>query len=348
MSEQQPRFANYAVIGAGAWGTALAHELARHGAGVRLWAHRAEVAEVINQTHRNQNYLPDIALAPELVATADLGQALELAEVVLLVTPSSVVPALGQALARGGIGTRPLVLASKGLDEAQGGLLSDTLARVLPDTPLAILSGPSFAHELAMGWPTAVTLALRPTDAARHALGLQLVASLSSPAFRLYLSDDPIGVQIGGAVKNVIAIACGIAAGRGFGANAQAALLTRGLAEITRLTLSLGGQMETMMGLAGLGDLTLTCSNRQSRNFSYGVGRGEGLSHEAVIADRPVVVEGIGNARAIRALAARQRVEMPIVEAVCAILYENAAIDTVIQSLLSRPLRAESGAWQSP
>lgn len=337
------KFSEIAVIGAGAWGTALAHEFAGQGKKVRLWSHRAETAAAIKDTRRNQNYLPDVALSAAVTPTADLDEALAGCELIVLATPSHVVPEFAAQIAEKVLGPPiPLVLASKGFDEQKNCLLSKTMEAALPGMPLAIMSGPSFAAELARGWPTAVTLAL---NTEHGALGPALMHGLSSAHFRLYLSDDPIGVQVAGAVKNVIAIACGIAAGRGYGANAQAALLTRGLAEISRLAVTMGGRAETMLGLAGLGDLSLTCSHRQSRNFSYGFGRGEGLSHEAVMAGRPVVVEGIGNARAVHHLAKDKGIDMPIVEAVFRVLHEGASINDVIGGLLTRPLRAESGSW---
>jgi len=231
----------------------------------------------------------------------------------------------------------PVVICAKGIEIKTGALLTEVVAEVLPQAPRAVLSGPTFAAEVARGLPTAVTLAC-----ADAALGARLVAALGSRALRPYLADDPVGAEIGGAVKNVLAIACGIVIGRGLGENARAAIVTRGLAEMMRLAEAKGGRAATLMGLSGLGDLTLTCTSAQSRNFSLGLALGGGQSLAAVQAGRRSVAEGVSSAPATVALAARLGIEMPIAAAVDAILHRAAAIDAVIEGLLSRPFRSET------
>jgi len=228
------------------------------------------------------------------------------------------------------------VICAKGVERGSGALMSELVAEILPRTPLAVLSGPTFAAEVARGQPTAVTLA-----AADAAVGAQLVSALGGATFRPYLSTDVVGAQVGGAVKNVIAIACGIVTGRALGDNARAALMTRGLAEIMRLGEALGGQRETLMGLSGLGDLSLTCNGPQSRNMSLGIALGKGRTLDEALAGKRSVAEGVDSAAAIAALAGRKGVEMPIVAAVDAIVHRGADIEAAIAALLARPFKAE-------
>ncbi len=230
----------------------------------------------------------------------------------------------------------PAVICAKGIERQTGALMSEVAAEALPGGPLAVLSGPTFAAEVARGLPTAVTLACADGD-----LGALLMAALGSRRFRPYLSDDLVGAQIGGAVKNVIAIACGIVTGRGLGDNARAALITRGLAEMVRLAMAKGAQPETMMGLSGLGDLTLTCNSQQSRNMSLGVALGRGEALADILAARRSIAEGVSTAPSVVALAGRLGVEMPICEAVDRVLHHNADIDATIEALLARPFKAE-------
>jgi glycerol-3-phosphate dehydrogenase (NAD(P)+) len=323
------------VIGAGSWGTALAQTALSAGREVALWARDPALAETINQAHENPLYLPGIALDPALHATGDLAE-VAAAEAVLLVTPAQHVRATAAALAPHLNQGAPVVLCAKGIEQRTGALMTEVLSQTLPGQPLAVLSGPTFAAEVARGLPTAVTLA-----AADARLGAALVVALGSSCFRPYLSDDPVGAEIGGAVKNVIAIACGLAAGRKLGDNARAALITRGLAEIVRLGLAKGARAETLMGLSGLGDLTLTCSALQSRNFSLGVALGEGRALDEILAERHTVAEGVFSAAAVTGLAEELGIEMPIVVAVDAILNRGADIDKTIEGLLARPFRAE-------
>ena len=323
------------VIGGGAWGTAMAVAAGNAGCAVTVWAREEDVVTAINRHHENPRFLPGVPLPSALRATSALSD-LAASQAVLLVAPAQHVRAMCQALAATLPAGIPVVICAKGIEGGSCALMTEVVAATLPQAPLAVLSGPTFAAEVACGLPTAVTLAC--TDGAS---GPWLVAALGSRLFRPYLSDDLIGAQIGGAVKNVLAIACGVVEGRRFGDNARAALITRGLAEIVRLGCALGGRAETLMGLSGLGDLTLTCTSRQSRNMSLGFGLGEGRSLAEILAERQSVAEGVHSAAAVVALAARLGVDMPICQAVDAILNHGAAIDNTIDGLLARPFRGE-------
>jgi glycerol-3-phosphate dehydrogenase (NAD(P)+) len=337
VTDSQPGSLRIGVVGAGAWGTALALTARRAGSAVVLWARDSALVQTINSDHGNPRYLPGIALDPAIRATGDLAEAAA-ADALLLVTPAQNLRQIAGLLAPHLAADRPLVVCAKGIEQGTGALLSEVLAEALPGRPLAVLSGPTFAREVARGLPTAVTLA---TD--DGALGETLAAALGSRSFRPYLTRDLVGAQIGGAVKNVIAIACGIVAGRQLGDNARAALITRGLAEVVRLGRAKGGQSETLMGLSGLGDLTLTCSAPQSRNYSLGAALGAGKSLAQVLAERHTVAEGVFSAAAVSTLARELAIDMPIAAAVDAVLNRGAAIDATIEGLLARPFRAESG-----
>jgi glycerol-3-phosphate dehydrogenase (NAD(P)+) len=323
------------ILGGGAWGTALAQTLARAGRDVVLWAHEAETVEAINGAHENAVFLPGIKLDPRIRATSDLADAAN-AETVLLAVPAQYVRIVteGMKLAP----KTPVVICTKGIEVNSGALMSEVLRETLPGAPVAVLSGPTFAAELARGQPTAVTLATTDT-----ALGQSLIAALGSRGLRPYLSDDPVGAEIGGAVKNVEAIACGIVVGSGLGENARAAVITRGLAEMVRLAVAKGARRETLFGLCGLGDLALTCTSLQSRNYSLGVALGEGRALAEIERARHSVAEGVSSAPATVALAARVGVEMPIAAGIDAILHRGAAIGDVVAALLARPFRSESG-----
>ncbi|MDH3232259.1 MAG: NAD(P)-dependent glycerol-3-phosphate dehydrogenase [Alphaproteobacteria bacterium] len=325
-----------AVIGAGAWGTALAAVARRAGREVRLWAREPEVVAAINERHENPVYLAGITLDPEIVATNKLEDAVDGAEAVLLVTPAQHSRAVAVELAAHVPPSVPTLICSKGIEEGTGKLMSEVLAQLAPGRAVGVLSGPTFAGEVARGLPTAITLA---ADA--EGLGRTLVKALGSATFRPYWSPDVIGAQIGGAVKNVLAIACGIVEGRKLGDNARAALITRGLAEIVRLGLAKGARTETLFGLSGLGDLALTCTGPQSRNMSLGMALGAGETLEAILGKRNTVAEGVYTAASVTALASRLDVEMPIASAVNAILHQGAAIDEVVAGLLARPFKAE-------
>ena len=333
-----PSIESIGIIGGGAWGTALGLVTLRAGRDPLLWAREPEVVAAINTRHENTLFLPGAALDPRLGATSELAQAAA-RDLLLLAVPAQHLRAIAGALAPHLKSGTPVVICAKGIEERTGALLSEVVAEALPQAPVALLSGPTFAAEVAAGFPTAITLA-----ASDAALGQRVIQSLGSRAFRPYYSDDVSGAQIGGAVKNVIAIACGIVVGRKLGDNARAALITRGLAEMARLALAKGGRAETLMGLSGLGDLTLTCTSLQSRNHSLGVALGEGKPLADILAARRSVAEGVTSAAAAAALAQRLGVEMPIVAAVDAILHRGAAIDVAIESLLSRPFRNETRA----
>lgn len=323
------------IVGAGAWGTALSWVARRAGRDVILWAHRSETAETINLRHANPDYLPGVAIDAAVRATSDLAAAAD-CDACLLVVPAQVVREIGAALAPSLRPAVPVVICAKGIEQESGALMSEVAREVLPDRPIAVMSGPTFAIEVARGLPTAVTLA-----AADGATAKALGEALGGPHFRPYRSDDVIGTEIGGAIKNVLAIACGITQGRGLGENARAALITRGLAEMTRLCVAKGGRAETMMGLSGLGDLTLTCTSAKSRNTALGEALGRGERLDALMAGRRTVAEGVFSAPAATALAARLGIEMPIAAAVDAILNHGGDIDAVIESLLTRPFRDE-------
>ena len=323
------------IVGGGAWGTALAVTARRAGREIVLWAREAEVVTAINQRHENPLFLPGIAVDPAIAATGDVAAAAS-ADAVLLVVPAQHLRAVAGAIAPTLRPGAAVVICAKGVEEASGALMSEVVAAALPDARLAILSGPTFAGEVARGLPTAVTLAT-----VDQALGGALIAALGTRSFRPYLSADVVGAEIGGAVKNVLAIACGIVAGRRLGDNARAALITRGLAEMVRLAQAKGGRAETLMGLSGLGDLTLTCTALQSRNHSLGFALGEGTALDEILARRRSVAEGVSSAAAVTALARRLGVDMPIVAAVDAILHHGADIDGSIASLLARPFRGE-------
>ncbi len=323
------------IIGGGAWGTALAVTARRAGRDVILWAREAEVVVAINQRHENSLFLPGIAVDPAIAATADIAAAAA-GDAVLLVVPAQHLRAVASALAPALSPDAAVVICAKGIEENSGALMSEVAAAALPGARLAVLSGPTFAIEVARGLPTAVTLAT--TD---QALGRRLIAALGTRSFRPYLSDDVVGAEIGGAVKNVLAIACGIVAGRRLGDNARAALITRGIAEMVRLARAKGGRAETLMGLSGLGDLTLTCTALQSRNHSLGVALGEGKALADILRPRRSIAEGVSSAAAIVALARRLAVDMPIVAAVDAILHHDADIDATVAGLLARPFRDE-------
>jgi glycerol-3-phosphate dehydrogenase (NAD(P)+) len=320
------------VIGAGAWGTALAQMLASDGRDVVLWAYEPEVVAAINAEHRNPLYLPSATLAPTIRATGDLADLASL-DTVLVVTPAQV---LGRVLSGLTAHPRDLVLCSKGIEAGTGKLMNDVAREAAPGSAIAVLSGPTFAHEVANGLPTAVTLACGGGPAQWE----RLAPALARPAFRPYYSDDVAGAEIGGAVKNVLAIACGVVDGLGLGQNARAALIARGYAEMLRFGEALGARAETLSGLCGLGDLVLTCSSTASRNFSLGKALGEGARAADLMADRRTVAEGAHTAPVLAKLATSRGIAMPIVAAVDAILNGEDA-RAVVAALLARPLKAE-------
>lgn len=327
-----------AVIGCGSWGTALAEIFCRAGRDVTIYARDAGLAEKINTAHENDIYLPGERLHEKLKATADTGKAVEGAELVVLATPAQFLREALKKFAPHLPKNVPLVNAAKGIEVATGQLLSEVVAEAAPGHPYAVLSGPSFASETVKGLPTAITLAVSVDDAA----GELWANSIRGSAFRPYMSDDVIGVEIAGALKNVIAIACGIVEGRKLGQNAKAAVMTRGIAEIRRLGVARGAKPETFLGLAGLGDLVLTCSSMTSRNFSLGFEFGQGRTLEEIMGSRRTVSEGVATARAVETYAKTHDVDMPICLGVNAILHGGANVDSIIRDLLSRELKKES------
>lgn len=327
---------NIAIIGAGAWGTALAMVARRAGRNVVLQAHEPEVADAVNEAGENSLFLPGVALDSEIRATNDPAEAAADADAVLLAVPAQFLRAVLTGLSSSFPTGAPVVICAKGIEQGTLALMSEIAEEVVPEAPVAVLSGPTFAAEVALDRPTAVTLA-----SADEALGAGLSEALGTPRFRIYRSDDVIGAQVGGAVKNVLAIGCGIVEGRGLGDNAKAALMTRGLAEIVRLGLAKGAKAETLMGLSGIGDLVLTCNAMQSRNFSLGVALGQGEALDAILAARTSVAEGVFSAASVSELAGSLSVDMPLSVAVDGILNHFADIDATIEGLLARPAGAE-------
>jgi glycerol-3-phosphate dehydrogenase (NAD(P)+) len=322
-----------AIIGAGAWGTALAIQADRAGQSVTLWARDAARAALMAQNRANERLLPGVAIPTAIQITADAAQALEGAALVLLVVPAQ---ALRDVLLRLPAITAPVLICAKGVEAGSLMLPLEVLAETQPGLSAGVLSGPNFAHEIARGLPAAAVVA--SADAGLRALG---VARLGSPSFRLYGSDDPVGAEIGGAAKNVIAIAAGAVMGAGLGENARAALITRGLAEISRLASALGGRADTVAGLSGLGDLLLTATGPGSRNTSLGMALGRGEKLTDILAARQGVTEGVASAPAIVARAARLGVELPICAAVADLVVGRITVAEAVARLMARPQRDE-------
>ncbi len=329
-------FATVGVIGAGAWGTALAQVAARAGLEALVWAREPEAVTAINDARENALFLPGVRIEDGVRATGDLAD-LAACDLILAVPPAQFARATLTTFAPHAREGLPVALCSKGIEKGSLKLMTQVLAETLPHARPAVLSGPSFAGEVARGLPTAVTLAC--PDAA---LGEEIARALAAPGFRPYLTDDMVGAEAGGAVKNVLAIACGIVEGRGLGRSAHAALITRGFAELTRLAVALGARAETLAGLCGLGDLVLTCSSPQSRNMSVGLALGGGETLDQALSGKLSVAEGVASAPAVRELSARLGVETPICEAVAQVLAGERDVDEAIGGLLSRPLRAET------
>ncbi|MCJ9430598.1 NAD(P)H-dependent glycerol-3-phosphate dehydrogenase [Kordiimonas marina] len=323
------------VLGAGAWGTALAEVAARAGRDTILWAREPEVVDSVNTSHENTVFLSGVPLNPALRATGDMADMADI-DALLIVSPAQHLRAMllsqVQHLKKG----VPLVICSKGIEVATGKLLSEAVEEVAPGHPVAVLSGPTFAAEVARGMPCALTLACADRE-----VGDKLVQALGQPTFRPYYDHDVVGAQVGGAVKNVLAIACGIVAGLAIGENAKAAVITRGLAEIMRFGALYGAERETLMGLSGLGDLILTCSSTQSRNMSLGKAIGEGRTFAEIMAERNSVAEGAHTVEIVKKIAASKGLSMPITEAVYQILKEGKDVRTVMDALLNRPFTTE-------
>ncbi len=330
-------FSSVGVIGGGAWGTALAALCAGNGIATTLWAREEDVARAVAHRHENTAFLPGVPLPQSLAATHSLGSAAA-AEALLFVVPAQFARAAFAEL-RGAAAdpALPVALCSKGIERASGMLMTEVLSTVWPEAKPAVLSGPSFARDVAKGLPTAVTLAC-----ADEALGARWMATIGAPHFRPYYSDDLTGAELGGAIKNVLAIAAGVVDGRGLGQSARAALIARGFAEFQRLGMALGARRETLAGLSGLGDLILTASSAHSRNMSLGMELGRGRTLEEVLGERNTVSEGVATADAIHALAQKAGVDAPICEAVSDLVNARKSVDEIIAALLARPLKSET------
>ena len=342
---QTQRYTRIAVFGAGSWGTALAAVLARAGVATRLWGRDKVIVDEINSTARNSKHLPDVDLPPALRATHDIGEALDRAEAALIVVPSRSLRSVSRQIADHIPPDIPVAVCAKGIELDSGLLMSQVAEEELGQRPIGCVSGPTFARETALGHPTAATVAfpfgytdrLHPSESP----AARLAVSLTTESFRPYVSDDLVGVEIGGVVKNVIAIACGMMTGAGFAENTRAALVTRGLDEMKALAEALGGRRETVTGLSGIGDLTLTCSSTTSRNMALGQQLGRGTARADCFDGAPVVVEGEINAKSVTDLARRMEVSMPICETVRAILHDGADLGAAFASLWARPIEAE-------
>jgi len=325
------------ILGAGSWGSALATLIARNGRNVILWSHDAAQVEVMRERRCNLDFLPEIQFPDNLMVSADLREVLAASDEVMVVVPSEAFRAVVERCQPLFRPQARLSWATKGFDPGSGKLLHQVAAEVCGDRmPLAVVSGPSFAHEVAAGLPTALTVASHDEQFSRD-----LAQTLHSESFRAYSSSDVTGVEVGGAVKNVLAIAAGISDGLGFGANARAALITRGLAEITRLGVALGGRVETFTGLAGLGDLVLTCTDNQSRNRRMGLALAQGESLESALLAIGQAVEGVQTACEVRQLARRLGIEMPIAEQVYSVLYEQCRPRDAVMALFERAQKSE-------
>jgi len=333
--EQIKKYTNISIIGAGAWGTALAEVISRQGNQVNLWAREDDVVKSINTLNENTLYLPNIKLSELIIAQNNLDNVIN-CDLLLMVTPSQFMRSVLEDIKDNLNDSIPVVLCSKGIETKTLSLMNEITESIIPKNPLAILSGPSFAIDVVNNKPTAVTLACKDLS-----IGKNIADSISLPTFRPYLSEDIVGAQIGGATKNVIAIAAGVVEGQNLGDSARAATIARGFSEINRLAVSLGGQEETLSGLSGMGDLLLTCNSITSRNFSLGIKLGKGLSAEEATDGLSSIAEGMYSAKAIDKLSKKLGVEMPITNAVNDLIEKKRSLDEIIDDLLSRPIRRE-------
>lgn len=324
------------VIGAGAWGTALAKSFAGNGHEIMVWGRESDVVADINENARNSKFLPGISLDKSIKATDSLSKVAR-SDLILLVTPAQFVRSTLRSLSASLEPGKPVILCSKGLEIETGALLSQVAQEELPDNPVGVMSGPTFAIEVAKGYPSAVTMAIGDKD-----IGQEIVESINSQNLRIYTSDDMIGLQIGASVKNVIAIACGVAKGFELGRSTQAALMTRGLAEMARLVSAMDGKKTTLMGMCGFGDLVLTCTSEQSRNFSLGLALGQGRKIEDILKEREgkSVTEGYHTAKAVKKMADNHAVDMPISHAVYESLHEGKSLRKAMDELLERPVKS--------
>lgn len=334
-AESAKSYRTIGVVGAGAWGTSLALTAARAGRSVRLWAREKEVIESISRSRENAIFLPGISLPQAIATTGDLEEAVTGADALLIASPAQHLRVTLTAVAGCASKGVPLVVCAKGIERGTGKLVTEVLREASPAFEPAVLSGPSFAKDAASGLPTAVTIA------ARFDIAERLQASLNHAMFRPYASDDLIGVALGGAAKNVYAIACGIVDGMGLGESARAALLARSFAELTRLGVALGARSETLAGLSGLGDLVLTATSAHSRNFSFGRGIGRGKSVAELSAPGQPLAEGVETASALIVRARAENIELPVAEAVASLLDGSLPLQDSIARLMSRPLKPE-------
>ncbi|WP_298976673.1 NAD(P)H-dependent glycerol-3-phosphate dehydrogenase [uncultured Roseobacter sp.] len=338
-------YSRAAVIGAGSWGTALAVTLAQAGCKTMIYGRDPAVIDEINSNATTQRFLPGVTLPKGLFGVKDMAFALERSEAVLIVVPSRSVRNVARQVAAHVPKGTPIAVCAKGIEPETGLLMTQVAEEELGDHPVGCVSGPTFALETAMGHPTAATVAFPFTYADRlkphESPAARLAVSLTTESFRAYVSDDLVGVEIGGAVKNIIAIACGLMTGAGFAENTRAALITRGLDEMKALAVALGGRRETVTGLSGIGDLALTCASPTSRNMALGQQLGQGRTRADCFDGKPVVVEGEMNAKSVTDLARSLNVAMPICETVRAILHEGAELGTAFASLWARPIEAE-------
>jgi glycerol-3-phosphate dehydrogenase (NAD(P)+) len=333
------------VIGAGAWGTALAKHLAEKGLETRLWAYEREVVDAINGKHENPVFLPGVALPPSLVATGSLVDLTEQCEGLLFVVPSHVARPVLRELVQSLSTPIPFISATKGVEEDTLSLMTQVMADVLPpamNRDLMVLSGPSFATEVSAGKPAALCLA-----GSNEGLVKTFQALLMAPAFRVYADSDVLGVQLGGALKNVMALAAGVVDGLDLGHNARAALITRGLAEMVRLGVAMGADPRTFYGLSGVGDLVLTCTGALSRNHTVGVRLGKGERLETILGSMQAVAEGVRTAKAALGLARRHRVDMPIVQEISTVLFEGKSCRKAVTDLMERDAKPEKGSHES-
>jgi len=335
MSSESAAYDHIGVIGAGAWGTALAAAAATPGRKVTVWAREPEVVAAINSTHKNPLFLPGVKLPVSVKATADMAIAVR-ADALLIGAPAQHLRATLAQLRPHLRAKTPLVLCAKGIERDSAKLMTEVLIEAVPECVPAILSGPSFARDVARNLPTAVTIAAADIDTAQ-----KLQQAFGHMTFRPYASDDLIGVALGGAAKNVYAIACGIVAGMGLGESARAALLSRSFSELCRLGEAMGARSETLMGLSGLGDLVLTATSESSRNYAFGLDTGKATPREELFAAGRPLAEGVATAPALVARAKRHKVELPIAETTAEILSGAISLDAAIPRLMSRPLKTE-------
>ena len=333
--EQIKKYTSISIIGAGAWGTALAEVISRQGNQVNLWAREDDVVKSINTLNENTLYLPNIKLSELIIAQNNLDNVIN-CDLLLMVTPSQFMRSVLEDIKDNLNDSIPVVLCSKGIETKTLSLMNEITESIIPKNPIAILSGPSFAIDVVNNKPTAVTLACKDLS-----IGKNIADSISLPTFRPYLSEDIVGAQIGGATKNVIALAAGVVEGQNLGDSARAATIARGFSEINRLAVALGGQEETLSGLSGMGDLLLTCNSITSRNFSLGIKLGKGLSAEEATDGLSSIAEGMYSAKAIDKLSKKLGVEMPITNAGNDLIEKKRALDEIIDDLLSRPIRRE-------